>query len=137
MSDSNPFGTVNDDVFSFDPSETGDDLPEAGQYRLRLVDLEKGVSKSGNPMWTATFTIVCNADGSPTTAAGTTLRYWLPLIASVMWKVGAFFRALGFPPGPVNAPLSEIVNRECLGEVVIEEYNGRDSAKIGKIESIN
>lgn len=139
MSTDTPFGNPNaadDEVFELTDEEQAaldgsDDKfgMDEGQYRARVVDLSQGVSKSGNNMWIWTWAIVAGKYD------GRELKLWTALTPRAMFKLREVLEAIGvFKAGEkVRIVPSQIVGKEAVIGVVVEEYNGRDSPKIEKV----
>lgn len=134
---SNPYGSPtddDDDDFSaeFDGDETA--TVAAGTYTARVVDVVKGDSKAGNPMWTWTFAVTGNEKGKKSDFDGKELKLWTALTPAAMWKLSETVQALGIPveDNKIKCKKGDLVGKSCLIEVQEDEYNGRPSAKINK-----
>ena len=131
----NPFGKApdGDDEFEIDGlDEAGDSkfrIPE-GEYKMRLIELEKGESKAGNPMWIWTF---CVIDGDH---EGTELKTWTALTPAAMWKLSEVLTALGFEAkdGRAKFKKQEAIGREVLATVEDSEYQGRTNSSIANVK---
>ena len=106
-------------------------IPE-GTYRVRCIDVEQSVSKSGNPMFVWTFVVI----GTPN--AGHELKVFTAITPAAMWKVAEVVIALGIGQTgqTVKFQRSDVINRECGAMVETSKYNDKDSSSITKVISL-
>lgn len=100
-----------------------------GLYRMRCLDVQQEVSKSGNPMFVWDFAIV---DGDQ---AGKDFRLWTAITPAAMWKVAETVVALGVGQTGqvVKFGRADVVNKECGALMEQDDYNGNTSSKISKV----
>lgn len=127
-----PFGVPQDDDFSFDM--TGVDLNAnfripAGDYVGKLVALEKGTSKAGNPQWIWTFAITHGE------YAGKEFKLFTALTPAAAWKVAETLLALGLGEAgsSVKFKRQDALNRRCILHIVDDTYNGQERSTLEKI----
>lgn len=102
----------------------GFDLLPAGVYPARVVKAEEGVSKAGNPMMA--LSLLCTDEE---TGRRATVRDYLVLSESTLWKVDQFMGAIGKLPkeGEVVAVLPHlIVGASCYVRLGVERGERRD-----------
>lgn len=128
----NPFGTPaeDDDHFEVDlPEDDGSGfmVPE-GDYIGCLVDLEKGFSQAGNPMWTWTFKLVQGEQ------EGREFKLFTALTPAAMWKVREVIEALGLGTAGKTSKWkkSDAIGRMCTLTMVDDEYQGVKRSSINK-----
>lgn len=134
----NPFGDPGsdsgDDDFEVDMGEEGGAPVPAGIYQIRVVDVETGVSKAGNPMWTWTWAITGDENGKETECEGKELKLWTALTPAAMWKLAETVKALGIPitDNKIKCKKADIVGKSCKAVVEESEYNGRPTSSLSK-----
>jgi len=129
----NPFGnpTENEDenLFEINIDESMPELMPEGTYVGKCVDLVKGTSKAGNPMWTWTFTVI---EGPH---AGEDLKIWTALTPAAIWKLSETLAAFGLVEAgkPTKFQKADILNVMVNMEVTHDEYNGKMQASLDKV----
>lgn len=120
-----------DEALQEDPNEKW--RMDEGDYRARVVDITQGTSKAGNAMWTWTWAIVSGK------YAGRELTLWTALTAKAMFKLREAVEAIGvWKPGQkLRLKPSDIIGKEASLKVIMEEYNGRESAKIESVSALD
>lgn len=130
----NPFGTPQEEDI-FDLTAEGVELGEEtitpeGEYVGKCVDVTKGMSKAGNPMWIWDFTIV---EGS---YAGEDFRLHTAITPAALWKLTETLAAMGLVDEagkPIKFSKGDVINTLVTMEIVPDEYNGRKKASLNKI----
>ena len=121
---------VENDVFEADLTEADNGLilPDS-LYALRCIDVEQGVSNSGNPQFTWTFAITQGE------YAGREFKLWTALTPAAMWKVAEVIVALGV--GEVGKAVrfhkKDVLGKECVGVIEETEYKGRKRSSIARV----
>lgn len=134
----NPFGSPEgageglEEDFSIDLPEDKGFRIKAGKYPGKLISLDKGTSKAGNPMWIFTFVILAGE------AAGKEFRVYAALTAAAMWKLRETLEGLGLGKG---GAVSSFKKKDAVGKLVkltIEdtEYNGKPNSQISLVEPL-
>lgn len=99
--------------------QTGFSVPD-GDYLLKCLDVEQGVSQAGNSQFIWTFAIVGGDYNDKE------LKLFTALTPAAMWKVAETVTALGL--GVVGQKVrftrSEVVGRYCIGTLEEGEYKG-------------
>ncbi len=133
-----PFGSPSgDDDFEVDLGEGdgggGASIAE-GTYAMRVVDVEVGESKAGNPMWTWTFAITGNEKGKKSEYSGKEVKLWTALTPAALWKLSETVQALQVPieNNRIKCKKADLVGKTCLGVIEVGEYNGRPSINLAK-----
>lgn len=132
----NPFGSPSkDEVFDLlipEGAETGK-IPASDNYIGKLISLTKETSKSsGNPMWTAVFTIT-KGDYK-----GMDFTLWLSLGSNALWKVADTLTALGVPwePGkPLKFKLKDVLGT-LVQMKIIDDKSQDGSRDISKLAAV-
>ena len=129
----NPFGTPDneeDNMFSIDleAPEFDTSIPE-DTYVGKCIDVVKGTSKAGNPMWTWTFTII---EGP---YSGEDLKLFTAITPAAIWKLVETLNAFGIVEKgkPVNFARNDVLNTMVYMDVVADEYNGQPIASLDKV----
>ncbi len=132
----NPFGKApdGDEEFSVEGLDEGSSkfhIPE-GEYRMRLIDLDKDTSKAGNPMWIWTFAVVKGEH------EGAELKTYTALTPAAMWKLTEVLEALQVPAADGRAKFkkNDVIGRECTGTVEDNEYQGRVNSSIAQLRPL-
>lgn len=123
------------DEFEVDLDREEDELPKAGQYVLRLVDVQKDVSKAGNPMWVFDWDIVGDAAGD-TTFAGERYKSFCALTSAALWKLEETLLAIGAIESPgqkAKFKRADVIDTLVLGHLVEGEYNGRPQMQLDAV----
>ncbi len=137
MTSGNPFGSPgaesDDDDFDIDLGDAEGGI-EVGVYAMRVLDVEKQVSKAGNDMWTWTFVVTGDDKGKACDADGTELKLWTALTPAALWKLIEVVQALGIEvvDGKIKAKKKDLVGKTCFGNVEMREYQGRDVPSLDK-----
>ena len=127
-----PAGTTTaSDSFSVDLSEVEDSsyaVPD-GIYKAKCIDVEQGVSKTGNPMFIWEFEIV---EGD---FKGRTFKSWTAITPAAMWKVAGTVMALGIGQAGevVKFKRSDVLGKLCGIVMEQDDYNGKKSSKIKSV----
>jgi len=110
---------------------TGPSVPD-GSYKVRCIEIEQNVSKSGNPMFVWTFEI---AEGQ---YQGFQLKVFTAITPAAMWKVAETVEALGVGQSGsvVKFKRSDVINKECGALVEATEYNGNTRSQISRVMSL-
>ena len=130
-----PAGTTTaSDFFSVDLSEIEDSsyvIPD-GTYKAKCIDIEQGVSKTGNPMFIWEFEIV---EGD---FKGRTFKSWTAITPAAMWKVAETVMALGVGQAGevVKFKRSDVLGKLCGIVMEQDDYNGKKSSKIKSVVSV-
>jgi len=132
----NPFGKPateeeeDDDSFELDGTDktSSFSVPE-GMYRMRVIELEKSVSKAGKPMWVWTFLLMQGPEGG----LGKELKCFTSLSAAAQWRINQVVNALALPTvdGKMKLSKKDIINKECIGVITDQEYDGKTNSSIG------
>lgn len=107
--------------------------PPEGDYKVKVLELTTGQSANKNDQIEGTFEI---ASGQ---YKGVKLYMYFPLQENSLWKLHAFLTALGeeVPEDEMDIDLSDLVDKEFVGVVTHETYNGRKRAKLTDFDSID
>jgi hypothetical protein len=132
---SKPTTDDTDDVFELDGLDEIDSkfLVPDGDYELKVTDVTKDVSKSGNPMWVWDLVIVSGPE------AGKEFKTWTAITAGALWKLVQVLAAIGLHDGKskkVRFSRDEAIGKRCIGVLKQEEYNGRMSSKIDALRPL-
>jgi hypothetical protein len=124
-----------EDTFELDGLDEIDSkfLVPDGDYKMKVTDVVKDVSKAGNPMWIWDFAITAGPE------AGKEFKLWTAITAGALWKLVQVLAAIGLHDGKskkVRFSRSEAIGRECMGTLQQEEYNGRMSSKIDSVRPL-
>ncbi len=103
-----------------------------GDYRLRCIDCEQGVSQAGNPQIVWTFAV---ASGE---YAGKEFKLFTAMTPAAMWKVSEAVVALGVGQTgqKVRFARSDVVGRECIGTLEKSTYRGTERSSIVSVRPI-
>lgn len=120
-----PWDGEEDEVFEEDFTDVemmGFKLVQEGFHHAKVVEIEKGESKQGNPQYIWEFVITAGAD------AGENIRYWTSLLPQARWKVVETLEAIGIEAQGSVAKFtkSDVVGRPCILEIVNDEYSADD-----------
>ena len=125
-----PMGSDN---FEIDLSEvqSGFTIPD-GAYRVKCVDIEQTVSKSGNPMFAWTFEVAAGPQ------AGFQSKVFTALTPAAMWKVAETVEALGVGQTGqiVKFRRTDVLNKECGAMFETNDYNGTTRSQISRVMSL-
>lgn len=121
------------DNFEVDLSDVqnGFTIPD-GNYKVKCIDVEQGVSKAGNPQFIWTFNI---ADGQ---YAGREFKSFTAITPAAMWKVAETVEALGIGQtgSVVKFKRTDVIGKECGALIEQSEYNGNTRSQISKVISL-
>lgn len=127
---STPMGSDN---FEIDLSEvkSGFTIPD-GIYRVKCVEIEQTVSKSGNPMFAWTFEVSAGPH------AGFQSKVFTALTPAAMWKVAETVEALGVGQTGqiVKFKRTDVLNKECGATFETDDYNGQTRSQISRMMSL-
>lgn len=131
MSKSNPFGKPADESeeFSVDLSDVqGFQIP-AGDYPGKLLSVEYGKSKAGNPMFTWAFVIIGDK------CAGKEFKTFTATTPQALWKVAEVLKALGMAAegSVVKFKKEQVEGKRVLLRIEDTVYNDEPSSTIGKV----
>lgn len=146
MTTNNPFmqGTMNTPMpgaafsspaenFEVDLSnvQSGFIIPD-GNYRVKCIDVEQGVSKGGNPQFIWTFEV---SEGNH---AGFQSKVFTAITPAAMWKVAETVMALGIGQSGsvVKFKRTDVVGKECGALIEQTEYNGNTRSQISRVMSL-
>lgn len=122
------------DNFEVDLSEvqSGFTIPD-GVHKVKCVEIEQTVSKSGNPMFTWTFEVSAGSD------IGFQSKVFTALTPAAMWKVAETVEALGVGQTGqvVKFKRSDVLNKECGAVFETSEYNGQTRSQISRLMSLS
>lgn len=125
-------GAPNLDAYEVDLTDiqSGFIIPD-GMYPVRCIDVDQGVSNAGNPQYIWTFT---TTQGE---FAGRDFKLFTAITPAAMWKVGEVVVALGI--GAVGQKVkfrkADVVNRECVALIEVNEYKGQKRSSISRVLS--
>lgn len=121
------------DNFSVDLTDVQDNfkIPD-GNYKVKCIDIEQGVSKAGNPQFIWTFEI---SEGDH---VGFQSKVFTAITPAAMWKVAETVIALGVGQSGtvVNFKRSDVVGKECGALIEQTEYNGNTRSQISRVMSL-
>lgn len=119
------------ETFEVDLSDvtSGFVIPD-GEYTVKLMDVEQGVSRAENPQYIWSFEVVDSAEHS-----GWELKVFTALTPAAMWKVAETVEALGIGATGqmVRFKRSDVIGRTCRALVEQQEYNGQVRSQISKL----
>lgn len=103
-----------------------------GLYKVKCVEVEQGVSKSGNPMFIWTFEV---SEGERT---GFQSKVFTAITPAAMWKVAETVQALGVGQTGqvVKFKRSDVINKECGAMFETSEYDGKNRSSIASVISL-
>jgi hypothetical protein len=102
-------------------------ITEAGDYAVKVQTSEFGQTETGTPFFTMEFV----------TAEGDSIRGWLYLSDKALpYSVKALKEAFGFD-GNFEALADQVNQKDCRIVVNIEEYEGKERAKVQFINNAN
>lgn len=132
MAKNDPFGKpADDEEFSLDLTDvsSGYNIP-AGDYPAKVVSIEQGQSKAGNPMFTWVFALI--GDKFP----GREFKNFTALTPAAMFKVAETLQALdvGAAGKVVNFKKADVLNKQVMLQIEDDEYNGEKSSRIKKVK---
>jgi len=124
----NPFGKKSAASFEIDLSDVPESgfYVEPGEYGVKVIGCEKGMSKAGKPMITWEVALL---DGP---RPGMQLKTWTVLTPEAMWKVADFFEALGVGKrgDKLTIDPTKIIGRRAIAVVQDDEYNGKTVSRL-------
>lgn len=102
--------------------------PPEGDYLLRVAEAKKGKSSSNNEQSEFIFEIK-----KPTENKGNKLYLYCPHIDNSLWKLASVLAALGVdvPDDEMEIDYDDLIDREMMGVVHHETYNGKKQARLG------
>lgn len=100
--------------------------PAEGDYLCKVLEAKQGESAKGNDQIEFITEI---ADGE---YKGSKLYLYCPLSDQSLWKLHAFLTALGedVPEDEMDIDLEELVDKEFMGVVGHDSYNGKKQARL-------
>jgi len=127
-------GRAANDTFEVDLSaaESSFLVPD-GIYHMRCIGIEQTISKSGNPMFVWTFTIVSGDH------AGKEFKLFTVTTPAAMWKVAECVHAFGIGEAGevVKFKASDVINRECGALIEESEYQGQKRSSIVRLMTLS
>jgi len=104
--------------------EGGIDLPDPGEYLLRVTDAEFTVSAANNKCLKETVEVAALPNGDSTDQKGKTIMQWRALTQKAAPRFRSYMKAVGVAPdnsGRLN--LNDFVGRTYVAVVSHEPYN--------------
>lgn len=103
-----------------------------GVYKVRCMNVEQTVSKSGNPMFVWDFEV------SEGPKAGFKSKVFTAVTPAAMWKVAETVIALGVGQqgSVVKFKRSDVLNKECGALFETTEYNGQNRSQISRVMTL-
>lgn len=128
-----PSGGSMADNFSVDLTDiqSGFTIPD-GNYKVKCIDIEQGVSKAGNPQFIWTFEV---SEGDH---RGFQSKVFTAITPAAMWKVAETVIALGVGQtgSVVKFKRTDVVGKECGALIEASEYNGMTRSQISRVMSL-
>ena len=128
-----PSAPVTSDSFEVDLSEVSDGftIPD-GNYKVKCLDVEQGVSKAGNPQFIWSFEV---SEGDH---KGFQSKVFTAITPAAMWKVAETVMALGIGQSGsvVKFKRTDVVGKECGALIEKSDYSGQDRSQITKVMSL-
>jgi hypothetical protein len=107
--------------------------PPEGDYPMKVLEATAGKSSTGNDQ----IEFVCEVSRGEYKG----VKAWLycPLADNSLWKLHAFLTALGeeVPEDEMDIDLGDLVDKEFVGVLTHETYNGRKRSKLTDFDSID
>jgi hypothetical protein len=97
-----------------------------GVHIFVVKDIEEGMSKNDNPMWTVV--LACETPGE----TGKEVRMFLVLTQNARWKFELFLDAMNAPKSG-SAVAKQFIGRKMRAQIVHEDYEGRPQPRIGEM----
>lgn len=119
--------------WSFSDSDIKSRRIPAGNYRFRCLEVTDKPSQSGNEMLTLVMVVV-RGDHQ-----GTELKVYLLRNLSSLWKLKASIMALGVLPdrdGNFNWQPDDLLDRECIGVVADDTFDGQEKSTLKRLEKL-
>lgn len=107
--------------------------PPEGDYICQVLEAKAGTSQGGNDQ----IEFICEvAKGE---YKGTKLYFYCPLAENSLWKLHAFLTVLGeeVPEDEMDIDLSDLAEREFVGVLTHETYQGKKRAKLTDFDSVD
>lgn len=102
-----------------------------GTHFVKMTGIEEKVSQAGNEMLSATFEVT-KGDSK-----GAKLYENFLLSQTGLWKLKSYLSSVGVKAdGKIALDPNSLVGKQCLAEVIHEEYNGKQKAKIDEFKKI-
>jgi len=124
---------INNDVFDVDLTDVENNflIPDS-LYLVKCIDLEQGVSSSGNPQYIWSFTIL---DGE---FSGREFKLWTALTPAAMWKVAEVVVALGIGETgkAVRFRKSDVIGKTCVASIEQSEYKNQLRSSIQRVMTL-
>jgi hypothetical protein len=107
--------------------------PAEGDYPFKVLEAVSGTSGNKNEQ------IEVTAEVFKGPAKGFKGYIYFPLQENSLWKLHAFLTAIGeeVPEDEMDIDLSDLVDKEFVGVLTHETYNGRKRAKLTDFDSID
>lgn len=125
--------SINNDMFEVDLSEvqSGFIIPDS-LYMVRCVDMDQGVSQSGNPQYIWSFVITQGE------YEGREFRMYTAITPAALWKVAEVVKALGVGETGkvVRFRRSDVVGKECVAVIESSEYKGQSRSSIVRVMTL-
>lgn len=102
-----------------------------GQHVCRILSIEEKSSQGGNDMLQCCFEVVKGAD------KGCRVYENYPLVETALWKLKGMLQAIGMKAeGKISLDLDKLIGKQLIVEVVYEEYNGQERARIAECRKL-
>jgi len=107
-----------------------------GTFVFKLIDAQKDVSQSGNPMIIWSFML---DDPKAEESNGGTYNLYTALTPAALWKCKEVLIALGETESTLSGKFSlnpsRYINKRVLGELEVQEYNGRERSQLSNVQA--
>lgn len=128
-----PVGDMNDsfEVDLSDVKENSYTIPD-GLYKVKCINVEQAIAKSGNPMFVWDFEI---QEGPH---AGFISKVFSAITPAAMWKVAETVQALGVGQTGqvVKFKRSDVIGKICGAMIEQGEYEGKTRSSIVKVMTL-
>jgi len=106
--------------------------PPEGDYKMKVLEAKSGKSGNGNDQ----IEFVCEITAGE--YKGVKGYLYCPLAENSLWKLHAFLTALGeeVEEDEMDIDLPELVDKEFMGVMTHEVYNGKKRAKLTDFDSL-
>ena len=103
-------------------------IPE-GEYGMIVESVKTGTSSNDNEQLEWIF------KGTEGKAKGKSFYFYTPLVEQALWKLRQTLEALGVevPDSAMDIDLDELEGLECVGNVVDDEYKGKERSKLDSL----
>jgi hypothetical protein len=106
---------------------------QSGDYLMKCLSVEEGISKQDNEM------LVFKFEGLEKAAKNRQFRLHCTLTDNSLWKLKQTLRALGLevPDDPSDLDPSEVEDIEVIGTVTDNEYEGKVNSRLSEIRAVS